>query len=73
MLRGVTVQIEGDFYFFGSRKYHRQAIPATLRKEIEAAVTASDSPPARRKSHVYVITSITVTTMGKEACKNPRT
>ena len=72
MLRGVTVQIDGDFYYFGSRKYHREAIPATLRREIEAAVTASDSP-AKRKKHEYVITSHKVTATGRQPRKNPRT
>lgn len=67
MLRGVTVQIDGDFYYFGSRKYHREAIPATLRKEIEAAVTASSKSPAKRKKHEYVITGITVTATGRQS------
>jgi len=73
ILRVVTVQIKGDFYFFGSRKYHREAIPATLREEIEAAVTASSKSPANRKSHRHVVTGFTVTATGKKPCKNPRT
>lgn len=77
MLRGLKVRIEGDYYFFGSRKYYREACPATLRKEIEKAVAAANSgkkTPAKRKSNnVDVITRYAVTATGKQARKNPRT
>lgn len=41
-LRGVTVEILGDYYHFGCRKYHKTACPASLKREIEKAVAAAD-------------------------------
>jgi len=77
VLRGVMVKIEDGFYYFGSRKYVREACPLTLRKEIEKAVAAANSrktAPAKRKSNnVDVITRNAVTATGKQPRKNPRT
>ena len=77
VLRGVSVRIEGSFYYFGSRKYVREACPLNLRTEIEKAVAAANSgkkTPAKRKSNnVDVITRYAVTATGKQARKNPRT
>ncbi|MCS4492602.1 hypothetical protein NXS97_00030 [Pantoea sp. B623] len=76
-LRGVTVEILGDYYHFGCRKYHKTACPASLKREIEKAVAAANSgkkTPAKRKSNnVDVITRYAVTATGKQARKNPRT
>lgn len=47
-LRGLNVRIEGGFYYFGSRKYHREACPLSLRSEIEKAVAAADPKQTKR-------------------------
>lgn len=35
VLRGVTAQMDGDFYCFGSSKYHREAILALMGSELK--------------------------------------
>jgi len=53
MLRGVSVRIEDGFYYFGSRKYVREACPLTLRTEIETAIrkAAATADPKTTKGN----------------------